>query len=439
MNNQQAHANAEPYDAIIIGAGICGVIFLKYAREKGLRCVALEKQDEVGGLWNWIPAWQDIQNRQKDFAINDVPLNGVKQPDVLQHVREWVQKYDLAAFIKLKHEATSVSWTGEAWKIETNQGTLRAKYLIAASGVQNEPWIPDIERSHSEVSEVHSSNLHRPEDLAGQRVTVVGGGASAWDLLDLAIENKAKEIHWVYRHIRWFTPTHRTKQTVWPNLREIALMQTLTGSMESVNKFFGRRLLERFSKFHLTEFVPSEPMDLRKHQLIPGRSTAIHHLEAIARHRTKIRKIEGDEIHLENGENFETDTLLWGTGYRMNLNYLDLPEYSEIDRLDELRPKLGSLIRSLDYPNLFFIGMSLIDRTGSTPFFAAIEAKSIVAHIRGQCEIPKKNVPDHIVHWDLFKYFASFDHANYPRIWWKIKYFLLMWWYEIFQNRRVQV
>lgn len=76
-------ANTAPYDAIVIGAGISGIIFLKYAREQGLRCLALEKEDAVGGLWNWLPAWQDIQNRKQDFAINDVPLEGVKQPEVL--------------------------------------------------------------------------------------------------------------------------------------------------------------------------------------------------------------------------------------------------------------------------------------------------------------------------------------------------------------------
>ena len=49
MSKRQVDNNSEPYDAIIIGAGICGIIFLKYAREQGLRCLVLEKQDAVGG------------------------------------------------------------------------------------------------------------------------------------------------------------------------------------------------------------------------------------------------------------------------------------------------------------------------------------------------------------------------------------------------------
>lgn len=102
-------------------------------------------------------------------------------------------------------------------------------------------------------------------------------------------------------------------------------------------------------------------------------------------------------------------------------------------------PRLGSLVRSVDYPNLFFIGMSLIDSTSSTPFFAAVEAKSIVAHVRGDCDIPKRIIPYHIAHWDLFRYFASFDRANYPRLWWRIKYFLLALWYAVLPNKSVRI
>jgi glycerol-3-phosphate dehydrogenase len=41
MTVQNTRIDERPYDAIVIGGGLCGVIFLKYARECGLRCVAL--------------------------------------------------------------------------------------------------------------------------------------------------------------------------------------------------------------------------------------------------------------------------------------------------------------------------------------------------------------------------------------------------------------
>ena len=83
--------------------------------------------------------------------------------------------------------------------------------------------------------------------------------------------------------------------------------------------------------------------------------------------------------------------------------------------------------------------MSLTESTSATPFFAAIEAKSIVAHILGECEIPKKRTPHLVAYWDLHRHFARFDQTNYPRFWWRIKYFLLACWYALLRNKTVKI
>lgn len=77
--------------------------------------------------------------------------------------------------------------------LHTTEGTFVAHHLAVASGIQNVPWVPEVDRVSSAVTEVHSSHLRRSQDLAGRWVTVVGGGASAWDLLDLATEHGASQ------------------------------------------------------------------------------------------------------------------------------------------------------------------------------------------------------------------------------------------------------
>jgi choline dehydrogenase-like flavoprotein len=426
------------YDALVIGAGLCGIIFLAYAREKGLSCLALEKGGDVGGIWSRLPAWQDIQNRRQDIALDGVPLDGVDQPAVHRYAREWVRRFDLDSCIRFRSEVTRVSRTNGAWTVHTRRGAFRAHYLIVASGVQNEPWVPDLQRSDCAIVETHSSELHEPESLAGERVTVVGGGASGWDLLDQAIEHGASEIHWVHRTVRWFLPTWARKQRAWPNLRELALLQSVARP-PGVSAFMRWQLKLRYSLQRVTELVPAEPFDFGKHQLIPGRYSVIRNLEGISRHAGEIAHMRGRQITLTNGQRFDTDRVLWGTGYRMNLRYLGLPEYRDVRALGDLRPRLGSLVRSLDYPNLFFPGMALIDSTSSTPFLAAVEAKSIVAHIRGDCEIPETNIPYLLAYWDLIRYFASFDRANYPAYRWRIKYLWLAVWYAALRYSSVRV
>jgi|GEM_PF-679831 len=429
----------EPHDAVVIGAGLCGLIFMAYARERGLRCVALEKQDDVGGLWNRLPAWQDIQNRRQDIAIDGVPLDGVDQPAVHGYAHEWVRRFGLDGDIRLGCEVTAVSRAGGTWMIRTKRGdVLRAKFLIVASGVQNEPWLPDVERSDSEIEETHSSDLHQPESLADQRVTVVGGGASGQDLLELAVNNGAKEVHWVYRNgVKWFIPTRRPKQRAWPNLRELGLGQSVHGT--ALATVLMRWLLRfDYDRFGINELTPDEPFDFDKHQLIPGRASLLRNLDSISRHRAEIRSMRGRELTLTNGERFETDRVLWATGYLMDLRYLDLPEYRRVRTLTDLFPKLGSLVRSLDYPNLFFLGMTLINSTSSTPFFAAVEAKTLISHMRGECEIPETTLPRHLTYWELIHYFATFDRASYPGRW-KLKYLWLSLWYAVLQNRSLRV
>jgi cation diffusion facilitator CzcD-associated flavoprotein CzcO len=312
------------YDVIVIGAGLCGIISLKYARDNGLNCLVLEKEEEAGGVWRWIPAWQDIQNRKQDFSINRVPLKGVKQPDIHQYIQEWVRKFDLHSYIRLSTQVISVSWNGEIWQVRTDQTTFQTRYLIVASGVQNRPWIPEVERSHSNITEIHSSELRKLEDLKNKRVTVVGGGASSWDLLDLAIQHKSSAIHWVYRNIRWFLPTYRKKHKSWPNIRELALVQTIGQSPERVNAFLRWLIKIKFDFFNLNSIKPDEPYDLKKHQLLPDRELMIRNLDRITRHQSEIRQITGKRIILKNRETIETDLILWATGFRMNLNYLGL-------------------------------------------------------------------------------------------------------------------
>jgi cation diffusion facilitator CzcD-associated flavoprotein CzcO len=428
------------YDVIIVGAGICGVTFLKYARDKGLNCLILEKQNDVGGLWKWLPKWQDLQNRTNDFAINGLPIHGDKQSDVHQYVKDWVKKYNLEDYIRLDCEVRGSSWNEDHWQLETTDGTFYARYMIAASGVQNIPWKPSIDRSNSSLIEYHSSGIKQPEKLSGKIVTVIGGGASSFDLLNLAIKYDAQKINWVYRSTKWFLPSTKSKQDNKLNdLRLLSRLQCAMPSLDKINKVFGKMINKKYSYFKLQDIKPDKPIDMYKDQVIPGRSLMIQHFDSINRYQGEIQTINEKSIILKNGQSLESDVLLWGTGYKINLSYLNLPEYNNITELKDLYPRLGSLVRSLDYPNLFFLGMSLIESTTATPFFTAIESKSIVAHILGKCEIPRKNIPHHVVHWNLIKFFGNFYHAPTIRIFWKLKYFLMPWWYSLFPRKQIKI
>jgi cation diffusion facilitator CzcD-associated flavoprotein CzcO len=149
-------------DVAIIGAGIAGIVHLHYARRAGLDAVVLEAQAGVGGLWRQLPAWQDIQISTADWALGDIPLAGPMQPQILANIEAWVTRFNLADGIELNTPVVKARPVDAGWEIETPNGTVRARHLVAATGGHNKPLVPAVERRASRVRELHSSELRDP-------------------------------------------------------------------------------------------------------------------------------------------------------------------------------------------------------------------------------------------------------------------------------------
>ena len=167
--------DGEVFDVAIVGGGLAGVLALAYARRAGLEAVVLERQERVGGLWRDLPAWQDIQISPADWALGDMPMEGVRQPHILANILSWVERFDLADGIRLNAPVQLARTSGDGWDLVTPQGIVHALHLIAATGAHNLPIVPPTARLNSAVREFHSSALHAPAVLTDRDVLVVGG------------------------------------------------------------------------------------------------------------------------------------------------------------------------------------------------------------------------------------------------------------------------
>jgi cation diffusion facilitator CzcD-associated flavoprotein CzcO len=413
-------SSPEKVDVAIVGGGPGGIIALYYARQAGLKAVLLEKQHIVGGLWARLPAWQDIQNRAEDWTLGDIPIAGVDQASILANIQHWVHKFDLGQHIRLGTPAVSASPTDDGWAIETPAGQLRARALISATGVHNRPVIPDIQRNHSEVVELHSSDLRDPTSLSGKRVIVAGGGASAFDLVELCLEHGAERIIWVHRSLRWMVPTRKPKRFA-SNLRDLAKRHMLDESAAQIGSGIDADLRARYHKFGMEELLPHRPFDIERDQLIPGRWRLIENLGQIERYRDDIKTIEGKSVVLRSGTTIEADMVLWGTGYEMDISYLTSLGLNQITRPDQLARRCGSMVVSLDAPNLYFISVGL-ESTSVTPWHYAHLARTIVSQICGTAKLSNEPVVRHLNYFGVPTFLAAFDPANYPSDKWRNAY-----------------
>ncbi|MEP7302411.1 MAG: NAD(P)-binding domain-containing protein [Caldimonas sp.] len=408
------------FDVAIVGGGLAGVVALAYARRAGLEGVVLERQGRVGGLWRDLPAWQDIQISPADWTLGDLPLPGATQPHILANIEAWVQKFSLADGIRLNAPVQRVRAGGPGWEMATPQGMVRARHVVAATGAHNTPLIPRVPRSDSQVREIHSSALRDAAVLTGRDVVVVGGGASAFDLLELCLQYAARRIVWVYRGLRWFTPTRKPKHIA-GSVRGFARMQASGMTAEEQSAAIGADLRSRYEKIGIGEIMPAHDFDVRRDQLIPGRAGMLEHFTDIERHRGSVDGMAGRTVTLSDGHRVEADLLLWGTGYSVDLSYFESPEIASIRTLEALAARCGCIFRSLDAANLYFPGVGL-DGIGAAPWAYSLLSRSIMSHIAGTAQLDNQALGHNVNHFDIVEYLAPRDPASYPEHTWRAHY-----------------
>ena len=398
-------------DVAIIGGGLAGLVHLHYARRAGLEALLLERESGVGGLWRRLPAWQDLQVSAADFVVGDFALEGPMQPQVLAYVESWVERFGLADGIRLNSAVHRARHTGSCWELDTAAGTIRSRHLVAATGGHSTPMIPSVRRQDASVREFHSSALRDPELLRDRDVMVVGGGASAFDLLDLCLAQGARRIAWVYRDVRWFSPTRKPK-AIAGTVRPFARLQAEGASVAQQNAAIESGLVGRYAKFGIEAIQPKRSLDVRRDQLIPGRARMLVDFDALERYPgATIASIADREVTLSDGTRVTSDVVLWGTGYETDLSYFEDARIASIRNVAELGAHCACQFRSLDAPDLYFPGVGL-DGIGALSWSYALTARSIMSHIRGTARLDMEPHP-RLNHLEIACHIAERDPGSH--------------------------
>ncbi len=182
-----------PVRVVIIGAGfggLCAAIQLKRAGIDDF--VVLERAAEVGGTWqaNTYPGAQcDIPSILYSFSFAPNPHWTRLYPlqsEIKDYLRRCTEHFGITEHLRLEHEVLDASWGDDAqrWLVSTDRGIWEAQALIAAPGPFSTPSIPDFPGLESFRGRVlHTAEWDHDHDLTGERVGVVGTGASAVQLV----------------------------------------------------------------------------------------------------------------------------------------------------------------------------------------------------------------------------------------------------------------
>jgi cation diffusion facilitator CzcD-associated flavoprotein CzcO len=177
----------------IIGAGFTGLGMGIRLRQAGIEDFEiLERSNEIGGTWrdNTYPGCAvDVQSHLYSFSFAPNPRWGsVYSPreEIWAYIRRCADEFGVSGHVRFGHEVLSADWDDarQRWLIDTSAGPLEAQFLISAMGPLSQRSLPDIPGVDTfEGPCFHSAAWEHGHDLAGERVAVIGTGASAAQLI----------------------------------------------------------------------------------------------------------------------------------------------------------------------------------------------------------------------------------------------------------------
>lgn len=190
------HAAASPgasFDVVIVGGGFAGLYMLHRCRGLGLSARVFEAGSGVGGTWHWnrYPGARcDIESMEYSYQFSDELQQEwewteryATQPEILRYVNHVADRFDLRRDVQLDTRVLAAAFdeTTSRWSVETDAGTVSARFVVMATGCLSSTNTPDFEGLERFSGACYHTGRwpHEGVDFSGQRVGVIGTGSSA--------------------------------------------------------------------------------------------------------------------------------------------------------------------------------------------------------------------------------------------------------------------
>lgn len=200
---------------LIVGAGFAGLCAAIKLRESGRDdLLIVERGDDVGGTWrdNSYPGCAcDVPSHLYSYSFAPNPdwrHAFSRQPQILEYLRGVARDYGLLPIIRLRVAVTAAAWdeTSGQWAVETTAGPICCDRLVLGMGGLSDPSIPalpGLDRFRGTM--FHSATWDHDHDLTGERVAVVGTGASAIQFIP-HVQRRAARLTVFQRTAPWVLP-----------------------------------------------------------------------------------------------------------------------------------------------------------------------------------------------------------------------------------------
>ncbi|WOF24028.1 NAD(P)/FAD-dependent oxidoreductase [Microbacterium betulae] len=182
--------SSQEIEVVVVGAGQAGVAMSEHLSGHGVPHVVLERhriaESWRSARWDSLvangPAWHD---RFPGLEFGDVRPDGFASKErVADYFAAYAEK--IGAPVRCGVEVTSVRRNAgrPGFRVETSDGVVDARYVVAATGAFQRPVIPPVVPDGAGVRQIHSSAYRNPRQLPDGAVLVVGAGSSGVQIAD---------------------------------------------------------------------------------------------------------------------------------------------------------------------------------------------------------------------------------------------------------------
>jgi cyclohexanone monooxygenase len=373
----------------ILGAGFGGLgTAIRLAQRGDDDFLVFERAADVGGTWwaNTYPGCQcDIPSHLYSFSFAPNPnwtRTYPKQPELRDYLRATAEKFGIYDRIRLNTEVTDASWDEDAsvWRITTSQGDYTADFVVAAPGPLSGPVIPDLPGIESfEGTIFHTARWNHEHDLRGERVAVVGTGASAIQAVPEIAEDVAhldviqRTPPWVVPHRdRPITRVERFLYKTFPPLQRLVRAGVYVSRELLVPGLVYRpqilKLVEKMARKHISEQVPDPEL---RAKVTPSYTIGCKRIlpsnkwyPALGRENVElvtdaIAEIRPNGYVTTDGTLHEVDTIIFATGfYVTDIPLANVVAGTDGKRLAEVWHRSPQAYRGAavaGFPNLFLL------------------------------------------------------------------------------------
>ncbi|MFJ9566262.1 NAD(P)-binding domain-containing protein [Streptomyces fuscichromogenes] len=295
--------DAHEVEVVVIGAGQAGLSSAYHLRRTGFEpdrdFVVLDRSPAPGGAWQF--RWPSLTYGKVHgmHALPGMELSGADpaRPSA-EVIGEYFADYERAFGLRVRRpvDVRAVrEGEGRRLVVETGRGDWSTRALINATGTWNRPFWPRYPGQETfRGRQLHTAQYAGPEEFAGRRVVVVGGGASGTQhLLELA--PYAAATTWVTRR----PPVFREGP-----FDEGAGRAAVAQVEERVRQGLPPRSVVSVTGLPLNDAIRQGLED------------------GVLDRQPMFDRITPDGVDWHDGRHVDADVILWATGFRAALDHL---------------------------------------------------------------------------------------------------------------------